>query len=66
MPGAPGTLTGWNELDADDGTLLPTSFFAVTAQVYAWPIDRFGTVIGLAVPVADCATPTLADVHAAE
>src|SRR5579871_756803 len=43
---------GVTELEADDATLLPTEFVAVTVKVYAVPFVRPVTAIGEAVPVA--------------
>jgi hypothetical protein len=56
MVGAPGTVVaaaGVTLLDAADATLDPTEFLAVTVKVYAVPLVRPVTVIGLVVPVAN-------------
>jgi hypothetical protein len=48
--GAPGTVAGVTET-AEDATLLPLAFFAVTVQLYAEPLVRLDTVMGLLVAV---------------
>jgi len=50
--GTPGNPTGKTEFDAADAAPVPTSFVAVTVQMYAVPFVRPVTVIGLMVPVA--------------
>jgi hypothetical protein len=46
--------TGVTELDAADAVDVPLAFVAVTVNVYAVPVVRPDTVIGLApVPVKD-------------
>jgi hypothetical protein len=55
MVGAPGTVVaavGVTLLDAADARLDPTEFLVVTVKVYAVPLVRPVTVIGLVVPVA--------------
>lgn len=50
--GAPGTVTGVTEFDTLEAELVPTSFVAVTVNVYAVPLARPVTVIGDAPPDA--------------
>ncbi len=51
MVGAPGTVAGVTELDAAEAAPVPTPLVAVTVKVYAVPLVRPLTVIGLVVPV---------------
>jgi hypothetical protein len=46
----PGTPAGITLLDAADAMLVPTAFVAVTVNVYAVPLVRPVTMIGLAAP----------------
>ena len=50
--GAPGTVAGVTEFDADDDRLVPTPFVAVIVKEYVSPFVSPVTVIGLPVPVA--------------
>ena len=50
--GISGTHIGVTLLEAADIAPIPTAFVALTAKVYAAPLVRPVTVIGLAVPVA--------------
>ncbi len=43
---------GVTEFEAPEAVLVPTAFVAVTVQVYAVPLIREPTAIGLAPPVA--------------
>ncbi len=49
--GAPGTVLGVTEAEADEATLVPTEFVAVTVNVYALPFVRPVTTIGDDAPV---------------
>ena len=49
--GAPGAVEGVTEFEAELATPVPIAFVAVTEKVYAFPLVRPVTVIGLAVPV---------------
>src|ERR1035437_7765752 len=49
--GAPGTVEGVTEFEAELGKLLPLAFVATTVKVYAVPLVRPVTVIGLEEPV---------------
>jgi hypothetical protein len=51
--GAPGTVgtAGVTLFDAPDAELVPTALVAVTVKVYAVPLVRPVTVIGLPAPV---------------
>jgi hypothetical protein len=49
--GAPGTVAGVTEFEAELAKLLPSAFVAITVKVYAVPLVRPVTVIGLAAPV---------------
>ena len=50
--GAPGTVTGVAEFEADEAELVPVPLVAVTLKVYAVPLVRPVIVIGDDVPVA--------------
>lgn len=50
--GVPGTETGVTPADGRDAVPVPSTFVAVTVNVYAVPFVNPVTVIGLAVPVA--------------
>ena len=50
--GAPGTVEGVTEFEAELAGLLPLAFVANTVKVYAVPLVSPVTVIGLAEPVA--------------
>jgi hypothetical protein len=50
--GTSGTLAGVTLLEAPEGGPVPILFDAVTVNVYALPLLRLGTVIGLPKPVA--------------
>jgi hypothetical protein len=50
--GAPGTVYGVAELLAELAELVPIEFVAVTVNVYAVPLVKPDTVIGLVDPVA--------------
>ena len=50
--GAPGTVAGVTLFEAADGGPVPIALVAVTVNVYAVPLVRPVTVIGLEVPVA--------------
>ena len=52
--GAPGTVAGVTELEAEEATPVPTAFVAVTVKVYAVPFVKPVTVIGELPPVAVC------------
>jgi hypothetical protein len=55
--GAPGTVLlarGVTLFDALEAEPVPTPFVAVTVNVYAVPLVRLQTVIGLDVPLAVC------------
>jgi hypothetical protein len=49
--GAPGTAAGVTATEAADAELVPAALVAVTVKVYAVPLVKPVTVIGLAVPV---------------
>jgi hypothetical protein len=49
--GAPGTVAGVTEFEAELSKLLPLAFVAITVKVYAVPLVRPDTVIGLPEPV---------------
>jgi hypothetical protein len=49
--GAPGTVAGVTEFEAELSKLLPLVFVAITVKVYAVPLVRPDTVIGLPEPV---------------
>ncbi len=51
MVGAPGAPTGVTEFEAAEAAPVPTPLVAVTVKVYAVPLVRPLTVIGLVVPV---------------
>jgi hypothetical protein len=57
--GAPGTVgaTGVTELEADEGTELPTAFVATTVKVYGVPFVNPVAVIDVPVPVQVTGTP---------
>ena len=50
--GAPGTVAGVTAADAVEAALVPVALVAVTVNVYAVPLVKPVTVIGLEVPVA--------------
>jgi len=50
--GAPGVVAGITLLDAAEAVPVPVALVAVTENVYAVPLVRPVTVIGLTVPVA--------------
>ena len=50
--GAPGTVTGVTEFEADEAVPVPTAFLAVAVNVYAVPLVRPVTVNGELAPVA--------------
>jgi hypothetical protein len=49
--GAPGTVAGVTLLEDADAGPVPTELVAVTVNVYAVPLVKPATVIGLTVPV---------------
>ena len=49
--GAPGTVAGVTELEAEEALPVPTMFVAVTVNVYGVPLVRPVTVIGELAPV---------------
>jgi hypothetical protein len=53
--GAPGTVAGVTEFEAEDAAPVPTALVAVTVQVTGVPLVRPVTVIGEVVPPALCA-----------
>ena len=50
--GAPGVVAGVTMLEAAEAGLVPKALVAFTVNVYAVPLVRPVTVIGLVVPVA--------------
>ena len=55
--GAPGTVAGTNDPDADDAAPSPTALVATTVHVYVLPFVNDDTVTGDAVSVAVPDTP---------
>jgi hypothetical protein len=53
LVGALGVVAGVTELLVPDGMLVPTALVAVTVNVYAVPLFKPVTVIGLPVEVAN-------------
>ena len=63
IPGAHGTVAGWNKFDGPDGGPVPCALVAVTRHVYVYPFESPVTTIGLEAPLAEPDAPPLAEVH---